>query len=237
MIGRRRARGLVAFTLGLVAALATAAARAEEGPADSIEIGLGLRAGRVPLSRAAFRGEGTLLGGQSKVAFRATGKELGYDAPVFVGLELPLRYRGRYWRAGAQLAMLAPTTAREGASVLTEPIRVLFEVAGELAVQVPIDRFALRAGTLSGVRLASVQLEGYELTSCGGRTHDQPFSGASPCKESAQSASPFLQPRLSADYAVWRGRNVLWLGTFVGADVIPALAVHGGVTFTVSVGW
>jgi hypothetical protein len=186
------------------------------------------------LTRVAFSGAGTPVGGYSRVQFHRTGRELGIQTPLLWGGELSARYLRRYFAVGAMGFIAgnpggadATPVPPNGPATSEASARSLMAYGGAIDISgaLPLGDVTLRAGPLTGIRAYSVPLTGFEPTTCKGR-RGQSY----PCAETATtSVLPFLQPRVSVDYAPGRSAGSFVVGAFAGADVFGGASFSAGV--------
>ncbi len=195
------------------------------------EVLLATMAMQPDLSRVAFSGAGTPIGGVSRVPFHRTGRELGIQTPLLWGGELSARYLRRYFALGVMGFLAGNPGGADAAPVLANGpatseanARSLMAYGGAIDISgaLPLGDVTLRAGPLTGIRAYSLPLTGFEPTTCKGRR-----GRTYPCAETATTTvMPFLQPRVSVDWTPGRGAGSFVVGAFGGADVF------GGASFT-----
>ncbi len=162
-------------------------------------------------------------------SFTATGRELGVTAPAMWMEESEIGIRADHVQAtmlfaiGHELgsgsmptnAMLAPLVDSSSAQLL--------RVGTELDASWRVRPVVVQAGVAFGWQRLSVDLPGYQLTTCWGKL------GSSPCFQTATSAAAFVQPRVRASW----GASAFALGAYAGVDAVPELGYAFGLDVTI----
>jgi hypothetical protein len=184
------------------------------------------------LRNVAFDGHGTPLGSEDRVHFRHTGVQLGLDHPAFWGGELQAHYIRRYFAIGVTGYYVAhagggdatPVPPRNVAATQVNPGSLSAYGGGiDVSGAIPIGEYiALRPGAVVGVRGFTMDLTGFQKTTCTTKT------GTIPCWETATS-DPLLvvEPRLTIQLTP-TPHGELFFGGFIGTNLVDG-SMSGGI--------
>lgn len=205
------------------------------------EVALGALAYRPDLSRVHFSGSGVPIDGiRGRQSFDHKGSELGMQRPVLLGGDIAIRYLRRYFVLGVSGfiagnsggADATPIPANTEATMLVSA-RSLMAYGGaiDIAGALPLGPATVRLGPVTGVRAYKVDLPGFQAAECKTRRSRASY----PCAETAGSnAQPFLQPRVSIDFAAAPQKDeTVFVGLSGGVDVFGGASYWGGLALGV----
>jgi hypothetical protein len=214
------------------------AAHADESPRDAID--MRVRWGVTTLAlgdqRYTRRAQPPGSAQTQEVSFR--GRDVGLEHPKFMSVGLDLVYARRYFAIGAEATWgfagafdAASLDPQLGSQVKRRRTPLMFgEYAGLAELRVPIKPVTLGLGFVAGVRLTSVNLEGFAPTDECANTDDD---GSHPCPPDAKTTFFFAQARVTADVMPILGHPEFAFGPFVASDIVPAPSVSLGLLMTI----